>query len=88
MLHPSPVVSKSLTDKVTEAADKVNKKMGKGLASAIEVGEKATQSAKESMGSMAEDTKSKAEHMTKEAKHKADKLSHETHQAKEDELRK
>ncbi|RDB29636.1 hypothetical protein Hypma_015134 [Hypsizygus marmoreus] len=60
--HASPAAAKTVTEKVSEVADKVNKNVGKGLASAIETGEKATQTTKEALGSASEQTKEKAEH--------------------------
>ncbi|KAI0719133.1 hypothetical protein C8T65DRAFT_569568 [Cerioporus squamosus] len=47
--HASPS-AKTITEKVAEVADKVNKKVGKGLASAIEKGEQATEATKENLG--------------------------------------
>ncbi|KAF8634416.1 hypothetical protein AX15_000867 [Amanita polypyramis BW_CC] len=84
LLHSSPVAAKSVTDKVSEAADKVSKRMGKGLASAIEAGEKAAQTAKDSMGSVAQETKSKTEDMKKNTKQTANKLADDARQAKSD----
>ncbi|KAF9458746.1 hypothetical protein BDZ94DRAFT_70699 [Collybia nuda] len=49
-IHSSPVAYKTVTEKVSEVADKVNRKVGKGLASAIETGENATQVTKEKLG--------------------------------------
>ncbi|KAH7916499.1 hypothetical protein BJ138DRAFT_1097173 [Hygrophoropsis aurantiaca] len=49
-IHFSPVAAKSVTEKVSEVADAVNKKVGKGLASAIETGEKVTSTAEEKLG--------------------------------------
>ncbi|KAF8807690.1 hypothetical protein BYT27DRAFT_7189780 [Phlegmacium glaucopus] len=53
--HSSPAAYKTVAEKVSEVAEKVNKGVGKGLASAIEKGEKATSVAKEKL----EDTKEK-----------------------------
>ncbi|KAI6133388.1 hypothetical protein EDD16DRAFT_1531561, partial [Pisolithus croceorrhizus] len=49
-IHNSQVASKTVTEKVADVADKVNKKVGKGLASAIEAGERATEKTKETIG--------------------------------------
>jgi len=49
-LHSSPVTLKSATEKAKEVASDVNIKIGKTLASAIDKGEKAAQSAKETVG--------------------------------------
>ncbi|RDX56303.1 hypothetical protein OH76DRAFT_1468631 [Lentinus brumalis] len=49
--HASPLArDKTVTEKVAEVADKVNKKVGQGLASVIEKGEKATEATKENLG--------------------------------------
>ncbi|KAH7883951.1 hypothetical protein F5I97DRAFT_1814514, partial [Phlebopus sp. FC_14] len=50
LIHATPVASKTVKEKVTEVADKVNKKVGKGLADAIETGERATAKTKETLG--------------------------------------
>ncbi|KAF8588439.1 hypothetical protein K439DRAFT_1240320, partial [Ramaria rubella] len=48
-LSTSRVSRKSVTEKVSEVADKVNKSVGKGLASAIDAGEAATEKTKETV---------------------------------------
>ncbi|KAI0069981.1 hypothetical protein K474DRAFT_1670532 [Panus rudis PR-1116 ss-1] len=45
--HASPLAAKSATEKVAEVADKVNKSVGKGLASTIEKTEQLAQKTKE-----------------------------------------
>ncbi|KAH9955727.1 hypothetical protein BGW80DRAFT_1159234, partial [Lactifluus volemus] len=45
-LHASPIASKTLT----ETADKINKSVGQGLASAIEAGEQVTEKTKQTFG--------------------------------------
>jgi len=50
LFSSSAVRNKSVTEKVSEVADKVNKDVGKTLAGAIEKGEKAVESTKESIG--------------------------------------
>ncbi|KAH9983283.1 hypothetical protein BJV74DRAFT_743408, partial [Russula compacta] len=50
LFHASPVASKTTTEKVAEVADKVNKTVGQGLASAIETGEQVTEKSKETIG--------------------------------------
>ncbi|KAI0638984.1 hypothetical protein C8Q77DRAFT_1045321 [Trametes polyzona] len=47
--HSSPA-ARLVTEKVAEVADKVNKKVGQGLASAIEKGEVAAEKTKETVG--------------------------------------
>jgi len=63
-LHTTPVTAKSVTEKVSEVADAVNKKVGKGFASAIETGEKATEKTKETVVPKAEAAKQKANQAT------------------------
>ncbi|KAJ6574655.1 hypothetical protein B0H19DRAFT_935456 [Mycena capillaripes] len=58
--HCTPSARKTITEKVAETADTVNKKLGKGLASAIETGEEAAGSVKSTVSSTAEDGKKKA----------------------------
>ncbi|KAH9927479.1 uncharacterized protein BXZ73DRAFT_102612 [Epithele typhae] len=53
-IHTSPVSRKSVTEKVADVADKVNKKVGQGLASAIEKGEDVSAKTKETMGTAKE----------------------------------
>ncbi|KAG5339900.1 hypothetical protein C0989_003047 [Termitomyces sp. Mn162] len=61
--------AKTVTEKVSEVADKVqvNKEVGKRLASAIEKGEKVTQSTKETLGTAASKSKDKADQAIHEA---------------------
>ncbi|KAJ7293779.1 hypothetical protein C8J57DRAFT_1041895 [Mycena rebaudengoi] len=47
--HSSPAARKTVTEKVAEVADTVNKKLGKGLASAIDKGEAAADATKSTM---------------------------------------
>ncbi|KAI0249471.1 hypothetical protein BJV78DRAFT_1227658 [Lactifluus subvellereus] len=49
-LHASPIASKTPTEKVAEVAGKVNKSVGRGLASAIETGEQVTEKTKQTIG--------------------------------------
>ncbi|KAF5375273.1 hypothetical protein D9758_000080 [Tetrapyrgos nigripes] len=58
-LHSSPVSRKTVKETVADAADTVNKKVGKGLASAIDKGEAATGATKDALGSGAETAKQK-----------------------------
>ncbi|KAF7798592.1 hypothetical protein EIP86_009814 [Pleurotus ostreatoroseus] len=48
--HTSPVAAKGMTDTVKDVADKVNKRVGKALASGIEKGEQATEATKQTVG--------------------------------------
>ena len=48
--HTSPIAAKGMTDTVKDVADKVNKKVGKALASGIEKGEQATEATKQTVG--------------------------------------
>ncbi|EIM91894.1 uncharacterized protein STEHIDRAFT_136015 [Stereum hirsutum FP-91666 SS1] len=54
--HASPAAFKTVTETVKEKADAVNKKLGKGLASAIESGEVATEKTKQATGVASEKT--------------------------------
>ncbi|KAJ7770890.1 hypothetical protein DFH07DRAFT_805605 [Mycena maculata] len=58
--HSTPTTLKTVTEKVSEVVDTVNKKLGKGLADAIETGEQATQATKETLQSTTEQGKKKA----------------------------
>lgn len=49
-LHSTPVAAKTVTEKVSEVADNINKSLGKGLAGAIDKGENATEVAKDTLG--------------------------------------
>ncbi|EGO02828.1 hypothetical protein SERLA73DRAFT_131175 [Serpula lacrymans var. lacrymans S7.3] len=79
-LHSSPGTSKSMTEKVSEVADTVNKKVGKGIASAIETGEHATHTTKEKFGSGADSTKEKVEDVAGTAKQKVQETSEQARQ--------
>ncbi|KAF5377237.1 hypothetical protein D9615_006345 [Tricholomella constricta] len=83
-LHSTPVAAKTVTEKVSEVADKINKNVGKGLASAIETGEQATHTAKEKLGSATEETKEKAEKASELAGQKTNQAAAGARQAKED----
>ncbi|KAJ7480196.1 hypothetical protein B0H11DRAFT_1808710 [Mycena galericulata] len=52
--HSTPAALKTVTEKVSETADAVNKKLGKGLADAIETGQKAAAATKETIKSTTE----------------------------------
>ncbi|KAJ3796447.1 hypothetical protein GGU11DRAFT_685790 [Lentinula aff. detonsa] len=86
--HASPTASKTITEKVSEVADNVNKKLGKGLASAIDKGEQATASTQDSLGMSTWNLKRNAAQKTQEsataAKQKANQASAGATQAKED----
>lgn len=71
-IHDSHVASKTVTEKVAGVADKVNKKVGQGLASAIEAGERATEKTKETLGSSTETAKGKSESATQTVQEKAE----------------
>ncbi|KAF8061020.1 hypothetical protein FPV67DRAFT_1512489 [Lyophyllum atratum] len=83
-LHSTPLAAKSVTEKVSEVADKVNKNVGKKLASAIETGEKATQATKETLGSATQETKEKAAETAKVAEQKKNQAAAGAREAKED----
>ncbi|KAF8139903.1 hypothetical protein EV363DRAFT_315930 [Boletus edulis] len=77
-VHATPWVSKSVKQKITEAADKVNKKVGEGLATAIETGETATERTKETLAT--KHAKGKAEG----AKEGVDRVVQKANSASED----
>ncbi|THU91651.1 hypothetical protein K435DRAFT_673748 [Dendrothele bispora CBS 962.96] len=78
-IHSSPISRKTATEKVKEVADTVNKKVGKGLASAIDKGEQATEATKEAMGSASAEAKEKS----KEAEQKANQAAAGAREAKD-----
>ncbi|KZP15253.1 hypothetical protein FIBSPDRAFT_833234 [Athelia psychrophila] len=90
-LHSSPVAYKTVTEKVSEVADNVNKKVGKGLASAIETGEKAAHVTKEKAahasnvaGAKAGEAKEKAAEASEVAGQKTNQAAAGAREAKED----
>ncbi|KAJ7456547.1 hypothetical protein FB451DRAFT_1276347 [Mycena latifolia] len=58
--HSTPVAQKTVTEKVSEVADSVNKKVGKGLADAIGKGEEVAGATKDTLKSTTEQGKKKA----------------------------
>ncbi|KAJ7275492.1 hypothetical protein B0H12DRAFT_263638 [Mycena haematopus] len=58
--HATPAAQKTVTEKVADAADKVNKDVGKGLASAIESGQQAAAATKNALGGTTAEGKKKA----------------------------
>ncbi|KIJ38495.1 hypothetical protein M422DRAFT_50025 [Sphaerobolus stellatus SS14] len=69
------VANKSVTEKVSEVASDLNKKVGQGLASAIESGEKTTEKAKKVAGDSAEKAKNVAGDSAKSTRDTMDKTS-------------
>ncbi|THH30165.1 hypothetical protein EUX98_g3999 [Antrodiella citrinella] len=59
--HSTPLAAKTATDKVKEVVDKVNKTVGRGLAQAIEKGEKATEVTKDAVGTTTDKAKQSAD---------------------------
>ncbi|KAG8831284.1 hypothetical protein FRC17_003362 [Serendipita sp. 399] len=99
MLHSTPQALKTVTEKAKEVAsnrltfppNKVNLKVGQGLASAIETGEQATQSAKETLGQKTEEASEATQKAADIAKQKGNQAAAGATEAKEDfkkELRK
>ncbi|KAF8973681.1 hypothetical protein BDZ97DRAFT_1912155 [Flammula alnicola] len=76
--HTSPTAHKTVTEKVSEVADKVNKSVGKGLASAIDKGEKATHATKDTLGSTTEEMKQKGNQATAGAREAKEDFQKET----------
>ncbi|OAX43632.1 hypothetical protein K503DRAFT_765719 [Rhizopogon vinicolor AM-OR11-026] len=66
-IHVTPAAG-TVTEKVSEMAEKVNKKVGRGLASAIETGEKAAEKTKGTLGTTSASAGQKSEEKTKQAK--------------------
>ncbi|KAJ6604194.1 hypothetical protein DFH09DRAFT_1121932 [Mycena vulgaris] len=58
--HSTPTARKTVTEKVSDVADSVNKKLGKSLAGAIETGEDAAAATKDTLKSTTEESKKKA----------------------------
>ncbi|KAK0466366.1 uncharacterized protein EV420DRAFT_1511258 [Desarmillaria tabescens] len=84
LLHTTSVTRKSMTEKVSDVADTVNKKLGKGLASAIEGGEKAATATKDTLSSVTNTTKEKASETSKVAGQKINQAESGAREAKED----
>ncbi|KAJ6519379.1 hypothetical protein C8R45DRAFT_951291 [Mycena sanguinolenta] len=86
--HTTPAARKTLTEKVAEKADKVNKDVGKGLAGAIETGQHAAAATKNALGGTAQEGKKKAGEaatVVGQKKNEAAATAHETKdKAKED----
>ncbi|KAI1797501.1 hypothetical protein LXA43DRAFT_250713 [Ganoderma leucocontextum] len=78
--HASAISQKSATEKVAEVADKLNKSVGKGLADAIEKGEKATEVTKETLGV----GKKKAAETSEAARQKANQAAAEVKEGTRD----
>ncbi|KAJ6626896.1 hypothetical protein B0H10DRAFT_1997075 [Mycena sp. CBHHK59/15] len=82
--HSSLAARKTVTEKVSEVASSVNKKLGNGLASAIKTGEQATQATKETLKSTTEEGKKKAGEAASVAGQKKNEASSSMRQTKED----
>ncbi|KAK0198995.1 hypothetical protein F5146DRAFT_1021720 [Armillaria mellea] len=82
-LHTTPVARKTLTEKASEAADTVNKTLGKGLASAIDKGEKAATATKDTLASATHTTKEKAGETSKVAGQKMNQAESGVRETKE-----
>ncbi|ESK95539.1 f1 atpase assembly protein 11 [Moniliophthora roreri MCA 2997] len=83
-LHSTPVAAKTVTEKVSEVADTVNKKVGKGLASAIDKGEHAANATKETLSSTTGQAKQKGSEASTVASQKANQAAAGAREAKED----
>ncbi|PPQ88099.1 hypothetical protein CVT25_014397 [Psilocybe cyanescens] len=82
--HCSPAARKTVTEKVSELADKVNKGVGAGLASAIDKGEQATNAAKETLDATSKETKQKAKETGTTIKQEDNEAAATTRKVKED----
>ncbi|KAM5531507.1 hypothetical protein V8D89_014832 [Ganoderma adspersum] len=76
----SAISRKTATEKVSEVAEKVNRSVGKGLAGAIEKGEKATEATKDTLGV----GKKKVTEKSAAAGQKADQAAAEAQEAARD----
>jgi len=77
----TPAVRKTTVDTVKETADVVNKKVGQGLASAIDKTEHAAHATKEALGVGAKDTKRKVDQAADTTKAKAHVAAAKTNEA-------
>ncbi|KAF8665104.1 hypothetical protein AX16_000571 [Volvariella volvacea WC 439] len=84
MLHSTPVACKTVGEKVSEVADKVNRKVGKGLASAIDKGEQATYATKEKLEHLTSQTEEKADQAKESVEEQAKKTADKAQRIKKD----
>ncbi|KAG1757978.1 hypothetical protein EDB19DRAFT_78732 [Suillus lakei] len=89
-IHATPAAS-TVAEKASAMADKVNKKVGQGLASAIETGEKAAEKTKETLGATTasakqktEDAKQTTKKTTEQGKQKVDQAAAGARETKDD----
>jgi len=80
----TPAARKTAAEKVKEAGDTVNKKLGQTLAAGIEKGEHATEKVKKTVGMKSEQAKESAQEAKQTAEHKAGQMAAGAHKAKED----
>ncbi|TFK30722.1 F1 ATPase assembly protein 11 [Coprinopsis marcescibilis] len=69
-LHSTAVCQKTVKEKVANAAEEVNLKLGKGVAAAIEKGEQVTEATKKTLGATTEQAKRNTEEVTEVGKQK------------------
>ncbi|KAF9498145.1 hypothetical protein BDN71DRAFT_1443882 [Pleurotus eryngii] len=84
LFHSSLPASKTMVEKVSEVAGKVNKKVGETLASTIETGEQATQAAKEAIGSNTKAAKEQVDKVSNMAGQKTNQAAAGAREAKKD----
>ncbi|KAL4268400.1 hypothetical protein AB1N83_001705 [Pleurotus pulmonarius] len=84
LFHSSFSASKTMTEKASEVAGKMNKKVGEALASTIETGEKATQATKEAIGSNAKAAKEQVDKAANVAGQKTNQAAAGAREAKKD----
>ncbi|KAG2370267.1 hypothetical protein BDR07DRAFT_1476264 [Suillus spraguei] len=82
-IHATPAAS-TVPGKVSEMADKVNKKVGRGLASAIETGEKAAGKTKETLGSKMASAKQTTQKPAQQARQKVEQAGTGARETKDD----
>ncbi|KZT23804.1 hypothetical protein NEOLEDRAFT_1068857, partial [Neolentinus lepideus HHB14362 ss-1] len=87
-LHTTPVARKTVTEKVKDVGDKVNKTVGRTLAGAIEKGEQATETTKQTLGNIpctkTEQAKEKAGEASTVAGQKANETAAKAREGKEE----
>ncbi|KAF7320069.1 hypothetical protein MKEN_00791200 [Mycena kentingensis (nom. inval.)] len=82
--HYTAPAHKTVTEKVSEVADTVNKKVGKGLADAIGAGQEAAAKTKETLQSTSETVKDTTEKNAKAADQTLNQTTASARQAAED----
>ncbi|KAG8838229.1 hypothetical protein FRC20_006474 [Serendipita sp. 405] len=82
--HSTPQALKTVTEQAKEAASTVNKKVGQGLAAAIDKGEELTESTKETLGQKKDEASETAQKAGNLARQKSNQAAAGATEAKED----